>query len=114
MYGDLCRGVGGVMDGSVVILPENCSGRLTIAKIDPKTIGQFTGLLDAKGIEIYEGDIVKVDNWFTSEVFYHEGLCAFVVDNAGKQMINLLQDFKEVEVIGNKYDNPELIKELID
>lgn len=75
------------------------------------TIGQFTGLYDKNGKEIYEGDIVQweecvADYTFVtqkSEVFYSENSASF----------EPLNEFSycNFEVIGNIYDNPELLEE---
>ena len=80
--------------------------------VDYKTIGQFTGLCDRKGKEIYEGDIFQrynsiVDKVEFLEICYAENLCAFWVKGFG----NLNRDVsKHFEVIGNIYENPELMK----
>jgi len=68
---------------------------------------QFTGLLDKHGKEIYEGDII-VDN------FGHFGNGGGVVKNIDEfwwEVIEYGLDNAELEVIGNIYENPELIKE---
>ena len=90
-------------------------------EVIPETLGQYTGLKDKNGKEIYEGDII-----FDS--FYEKK--AKVVFLEGAFWLDYIDDFKEyetihkryqlianydnksvLEVIGNIYDNPELLEE---
>lgn len=89
------------------------------ASVDPQTVGQFTGLHDANGKDIYEGDILgtneKVIGWIKGDV---RGYCydvVYVNHPAGEKYWSLYDTVKhdypeQIEVIGNIYDNPELLK----
>ena len=68
-------------------------------------IMQFTGLTDKNGKEIYEGDIFHKGS---GRVVWKEGSCQFVLE--GKDWENPLKLYTDHEIIGNIYENPELIK----
>ena len=79
------------------------------------TIGQFTGLKDAKGKDIYEGDILKDSDGQIYLVWYSEDYTSYMVEilNPENNMIdNFCGYYKScsLEIIGNKFDNPELLK----
>lgn len=68
---------------------------------------QYTGLKDSKGVEIYEGDIVK---WLDGVFKVKWSITCFVVeDKKGKGYGISSGDF--IEIIGNIHENPELLKE---
>ena len=81
---------------------------------------QSTGLLDKNGKEIYEGDIVKYEagcNTVTEEVVYDKNFAGFGVKDADAVIIFTFGELAEdiglhsLEVIGNIYENPELLGE---
>lgn len=113
VYGWYTKLVEGIRRFNAIISDVN--GELTRFYIhDPKTVGQFTGLHDKNGKEIYEGDIVR---WFindiviTAEVYYEE-LQAWFTMGKGESGGLVLCDWMrgEYEVIGNIHENPELLK----
>jgi uncharacterized phage protein (TIGR01671 family) len=103
--------------------------------VDPATVGQYTGLKDCNGQEIFEGDHLACTHWFfdgteideyfeatvgfSDGSFVLEGICSpFYQNNTGENKgqgkcwfgeINFYES--DYEVVGNIHDNPELLKE---
>lgn len=91
---------------------------VTGIEVDYKTIGQFTGLTDTNGVKLFEGDICKAmiyDNrvickmGVVGEVRYEDGTFEFTCEY-GDFYIFCVND-ENFEIIGNVYDNPELLGE---
>ena len=85
---------------------------------NPETIGQFTGLHDKNGREIYEGDIVVVDCSSIGGAFY-DGVytvryflpdCGFALEQLDKKSAIGFNECDIYEILGNIHENPELIQ----
>lgn len=87
-------------------------------EVDPKTICQFTGLCDKNGKKIWENDILMahLDESYPEDVTYETvewGVAGWVGHEANSIDRQYLDEFdtKYYEVVGNTFDNPELLQE---
>lgn len=76
-----------------------------IYHITPETVGQYTGL-DKNGTRIFEGDIISCDYFIGVVSFYNGCWCASEMGKLPEDLYELIN----LKVIGNIYDNPELLK----
>lgn len=111
VYGDLLQPTE-ICDIYEIANCESIDG--TRDEVTPETIGQYTGLHDKNGKEIYEGDIVGIDYLsyiVTGVVTYSTKDAMYILTNTNSiaDENEPLGDYKNLEVIGNTYDNPELL-----
>ena len=92
--------------------------------VDPATIGQYTGVVDKNGKQVYEGDIIGYTDTGETSVFgvvkwYHEGnfyinsdsYCNYTSDNDCANVGYMLnRATTKLQVMGNIYDNPSMLK----
>lgn len=125
-FGDLVKdNAGGAwIETNLQTWRENCDDVDAFGSrlyVDIDTVGQFTGLTDKKGREIYEGDVLRINNGAV--------ICLLVVTwnaEVGSWCLRFKEESKEgtrplgrwlcdrdydIELTGNIYDNKELLEE---
>lgn len=83
--------------------------------IDINTLGQYTGLKDKNGKEIYEGDILRFSEVDTAVVEWNEQYAYFMAKPIQEyyfdsDVLGHAKEYNNVEIIGNIYDNPNLLE----
>ena len=116
VYGDL------VKTKNFVAIKKTNGDYFHPTQVSPNTVGQYTGLKDKDGREIYEGDILQYigkrrDNMnkvYRRKVVFHEGMFALLSKELpvySALNYHCMEDGRSAwSVIGNIHDNPELIK----
>ena len=75
--------------------------------VKPETVGQFIGLQDKNGVDIYEGDVLSIRGWL-GEVYYKNVNGRFDVKELNEGPHGALaHKFSHGEIIGNIHSNPE-------
>lgn len=92
-------------DNAVIFYDDSVKNKHYL--VDPKTVGEFTGIYDSNGIRIFEGDILKARNGHIGWVEFRKG-CYVKVCNCHTSVSDIYSD--NSEVIGNIFDNSELFK----
>lgn len=121
-YGDL------VHDdiGGMYVFPNDAENLYIEYRVDPDTVGQYTGVVDPNGKRVFEGDVIGYTNpdtnitktfgvvrWHREGNFYIDTYSTFNYDS-GQTASNvgyMIPSHDTLTIIGNVYDNPELLKQ---
>lgn len=74
---------------------------------------QSIGLVDKNGKEIFEGDIIKIADSIIGYIKFENSGFFIIKKGFNNQLLNKEVNYQALEVIGNIYENPELLEEKI-
>lgn len=106
-------------DGEVTHIYTGMAG---FKRVDPDTVSQCIGRKDMNGALIYENDIISIHCEIDDEppveeylvIYYDYKLCSyFGRSNETDMPVDLDFDFNDCEVVGNRFDNPDLYKKIV-
>lgn len=125
LYGSLVK----IEEDRYAIIPNlndiEIGKSISMYEVHPETVGQFTGLCGKNGKEIYEGDIINVNGKYPRLVKFIDEYACFCIARISDLDNNLETGYwywqqvipgwwnnpdREIEVCGNIYDNPDLLK----
>lgn len=106
LYGDLVHSA----DKKRFAILVNDKDSYDECEVAPETVGQFTGLYDCNGKEIFEGDILDF-NGITVELRFVRGVFALLANgNLDDELCGDCRTDLFAKVIGNVYENPDILK----
>jgi len=119
IYGDLIQTRHNCYIVTFPFIPSLHINASEFIEIDPKTVGQFTGLFDKQGVEIYEGDIINTPDGIFIVNFILGSFWVNDIKNENEAPLYVYaneiwptrenEDENISEVIGDIFSNPELL-----
>lgn len=92
--------------------PDSKPWNESVEEVNPETVGQYTGVLDKDGNKIFEGDVIErkqCGGYVIGLVNFADGCFCVRTDKYHNPAIDVFMVESETTVVGNPYDNPELV-----